>query len=247
VTRAADALAAFLFPQGCHVCGRPVLRRADGVACGACWSDPRVTPLFGDRAVCGRCGLPGTGACLSCAPPGIAAHRSAGLYAGALRAALLDLKRRPRPCRRLAALLVGVVRSERALAAPDLVVPVPLHPERLADRGHNQALSLAEALVRAERLTLETHALARVRGASRRRAGLGREDRAESVRGAFRASGRLVAGRSVLLVDDVFTTGATLGACAAALLAAGAREVRAVTAARVGYGAAGLGPKTPAS
>ena len=248
MTRAADALAAFVFPQGCHVCGRAVLRRADGVACGACWADPRVTPLFADRAVCGRCGIPGavqagTGACRPCAPPGIAAHRSIGLYAGALRAALLDLNRRPRPCRRLAGLLVAAFRNEPALAAPDLVVPVPLHPERLADRGHNQALSLAEALARAEGLELERHALARVRGASRRRAGLGREDRAETVRNAFRASGRLVAGRSVLLVDDVYTTGATLGACTSALLSAGAREVRALTAARVGLG----GAKTPAA
>ncbi len=232
MTTAADALVALVFPQGCHVCGNAVLRRADGVACAACWSDPKVTPLYSDRKVCDRCGEPGAGRCTPCLPSEITAARAAGAYAGALRAALLDLKERPRACRRLADLLAGVWRREAALRGADLVVPVPLHPERLAARGHNQALVLAEGLARREKLELSASALRRVRETGRRRGGLGREARAESVSRAFRAAPRLVAGRSVLVVDDLLTTGATLVACARALRDAGARDVVALTAAR---------------
>ncbi|HUR29720.1 MAG TPA: phosphoribosyltransferase family protein [Planctomycetota bacterium] len=232
MTRAADALVALLFPQGCHVCGGAVLRRADGVACAACWTDPRVTPLYDGSEGCERCGAPGSGMCVACVPAELSASRSAGRHAGALRAALLDLKLRPRVCRRLSDLLVETWRGAPALHAADLVVPVPLHPDRLAARGHNQALSLAEGLARAAGLELSIHALKRVRATAKRRAGLGRAARAEAVRAAFRAAPRLVEGRVVLVVDDLLTTGATLGACARALRAAGACDVVALTAAR---------------
>jgi ComF family protein len=158
--------------------------------------------------------------------------RSAGAYAGALRAALLDLKRRPVVCGRLADLLARALDRAPALSAADLVVPVPLHPRRHAQRGHNQALELAEVVARASARPLAPNALARIRSTAKRRAGLGREARAEAVRDAFRAATRLVEGRSVLVVDDLFTTGATLSACAAALRDAGARDVVALTAAR---------------
>src|SRR3954471_7419543 len=88
---AGDALTTFLFPQGCHVCGGVVQRRADGVACGDCWDDPGVTPLFSGLALWWRGGLrgvtPAGGSCASCAPAALGAVRSAGAYAGALRAA----------------------------------------------------------------------------------------------------------------------------------------------------------------
>jgi ComF family protein len=235
MTRAADVLVTLLFPQGCHVCGGVVLRRADGVACTTCWDDPQVTPLYIERECCGRCGEPGAGRCLACAPVELTATRAAGAYAGALRAALLDLKRRPRACRRLAGLLAEAWRCAPALGAADLVVPVPLHPERLAARGHNQALVLAEGLAQSTGLEVSAHALGRVRATTERRAGLGRAARAEAVRCAFRAAPRIVAGRTILVVDDLYTTGATLAACARALRDAGARDVFGLTAARVSF------------
>ncbi len=216
-----------------------MLRRESGVACEACWNDPVATPLYSGRALCERCGLPGTGRCLTCAPAGLAAVRSVGQYAGALRAVLLDVKRRPRAPARLGDLLASMWLESDGLHEIDAVVPVPLHPGRLAERGHNQAEVLARALSSRTGLCTEQNALARVRAGARRRFGSGRDARAEDSADAFSAAARLVAGRRLLLLDDVFTTGATLSACATALLEAGALEVVALTAARVRMGAAG--------
>lgn len=225
-----------MFPQGCHVCLAAVRCRETGVACDACWEDPGVTPLYRNCALCERCGLPGTGRCLTCAPDSIAAVRSVGEYAGALRATLLDIKRRPRAPLLLGEMLAEVWRASEALQSIDAVVPVPLHPERLAERGHNQAEVIARALASRIGLPVEIRAVARVRAAARRRIGAGREARSTESEGAFSAASRLVSGKRLLLVDDVFTTGATLGACADALRAAGAQDVVAITAARVRMG-----------
>ncbi|HWS56694.1 MAG TPA: phosphoribosyltransferase family protein, partial [Pyrinomonadaceae bacterium] len=124
-------------------------------------------------------------------------------------------------------------RRRAPLDAATVVVPVPLHPERERGRGFNQAALLARALARRAGLPLDEWSLTRVAHTERHRAGMDRRARRETVEGAFRVvRPRLVAGRSVLLVDDVFTTGATASACAAALKAAGAAEVFVLTVAR---------------
>lgn len=197
-----------------------------------------MTPLYAGRMLCERCGLPGTGRCLTCAPDPVAASRSVGEYAGALRVTLLDVKRRPRVSARLGELLARMWRDSECLREVDAVVPVPLHPDRYAERGHNQAEVIARALAVRIGLPVEANALARVRAGAKRRIGAGRDTRAVESAGAFRAATRLVSGKRVLLVDDVFTTGATLGACAVALREAGASEVVGITAARVRMGSA---------
>lgn len=113
---------------------------------------------------------------------------------------------------------------------PELVCPVPLHASRLRRRGYNQAALVARALARALPVPLGL-ALTRTRFTASQ-ARLERARRAANVAGAFKADGVSVAGRSVLLVDDVLTTGATAQACCAALLAAGAREVHVAVVAR---------------
>jgi ComF family protein len=111
---------------------------------------------------------------------------------------------------------------------PDAIVaPVPLHPNRRRWRGYDQAALLAEALAERLGLTFTIDALARVRD-TRPQVGLNKTERQRNVEGAFRADSRLVEGRPVVLVDDVFTTGATLAAGAAALHKAGAAKIWAV-------------------
>ncbi len=190
--------------------------------CVACHTvDPRPPPL------CARCldALEPADA----PPPGVTAPYAWG---GPLATAIARAKYSadPAPAASLGALLVP---AATALGASfDRVVPVPLHPARLAQRGYNQSAELCRAVARAMDRRVDHAVLARVRDTPSQRT-LGRAAREANVRGAFvvRAS-RGVAGARVLLVDDVVTTGATLAAARAALLEAGARSVHALTLAR---------------
>jgi len=116
----------------------------------------------------------------------------------------------------------------------DSVVPVPLHPERERARGFNQAEVIARALTDATGLRLDRASLTRVRPTKPHRAGMDASERARSLDGAFRVRApRLIAGRAILIVDDVMTTAATAHEIAVTLLGAGARSVSLMTLARV--------------
>lgn len=120
----------------------------------------------------------------------------------------------------------------RHIRADSLLVPVPLHPHRLAERGYNQAELLASALSRIMALPTDPTALARMRNTSSQVQRATRSERLANMRGAFIAQESVVAGRDIIVVDDVSTTGATLTACASALRAAGARSVVGLVIAR---------------
>jgi ComF family protein len=151
-------------------------------------------------------------------------------YEGPIAAAIQALKYQGRDD--LAVPLVRRWRLEwHVQVAPDrLVVPVPLHTRRLAKRGFDQAWLLAREVARAIGAEARPRALRRVRSTPPQ-VGLGRAERERNVRGAFAAALPLP-GRDILLVDDVSTTGATLHACAEALLQAGARSVHGLVLAR---------------
>jgi ComF family protein len=235
-----DAALNLFYPQDCAVCGECVERRADGCACAACW---QATRLFdGAETVCRKCGAlwpvelkpeyRAMAQCGRCREETFAAARAIGVYEGALRSAVLRLKREPVLPSRLAEALAQAVRRA-PFTEITRIVPVPLHDERLSERGFNQAAVIGRVLAKRTGLPCDEWSVARVVHAERHRAGMDAKGRRESVAQAFQVTRpRLLEKQEVLLVDDVFTTGATASACASALLAAGASSVSVLTLAR---------------
>jgi ComF family protein len=235
-----DAALALVYPQACAVCAASVESRHDGVACASCW---RSTRLFAEKdTLCWKCGLFTEAAvsqdrrmsirCGECDDDVFTAARACGFYDGALRASVLELKRQPHVASRLARLMLAT-QQRPPLSSANLIIPVPLHSERERERGFNQAALLARELARLSQLPLDEHSVVRRVHTERHRAGMDARARRESVAEAFAIRHpELVAGQRVLLVDDVFTTGATVSACAAALKDAGAEEVLVLTIAR---------------
>jgi len=230
-----DALLSVIVAAPCLACNEALDAPSDGPVCAACWQAIRpLSPPF-----CRTCGDPRStwrtldplAVCTRCrrtAPP-LDLARSVGYYDGTLRAIVHAFKYDGR--RSLAKTLAALMRehSDGVLADAGLAVPVPLHWRRRHGRGFNQAADLARHLG-----LPVVHALRRSR-ATATQTHLPSAQRHRNVRGAFapRRAARVVCGRIVVLVDDVSTTGATLAACARVLKACGAKEVRALTAARV--------------
>jgi len=236
-TRTFDALAGVLFPTPCVSCG-DLIAAHDPPLCPRCWG--RLPRIEGGECACGA-PLPGSPTehpdpeCGRCrrGRSVISAGASLGPYDGSLRHCVVALKYhgRHRTAERLALRLVEKARCRKLVEESDLLMGVPLHPDRLAERGFNQAGLLAESLARLSGGTV-SQALRRVRNTSSQTA-LSARQRRKNVAGAFAVSNPgSILNSVVVLVDDVVTTGATLRECAQALLHSGAREVRAITVAR---------------
>lgn len=226
----------FVAPGRCPTCNL----RVHGVGlCGMCWSQAQfVTAPF-----CARCGLPfdydageniWCGRCIG-QPPPFARARAALVYGDISRNLILAFKHGDRLD--LTPLVLSWLQAagRDLLEEADIIVPVPLHRRRLLRRRYNQSSVLAVALGSASGLRVNVGALRRTRN-TQSQGSLGRRAREINVRGSIQvnASARpSLAGRRVLLIDDVLTTGATANACARSLLAAGAAWVDVLTLARV--------------
>ncbi len=237
--RLAGAALDVLLPPVCLTCDRPV--DAPGRFCAPCFA----CTGFVSEPCCRACGTPFTHAgqggaarlCPDCAarPPPWESARAALRYDAQAARVVLPFKYADRP--ELAAALAPLMARAGAalLARAGILVPVPLHRRRLFTRRYNQAALLAGALARRSGVPSLPDALCRLR-ATAPLGHLGAAARAEMVRGAIAVRPERVAalaGRRVLLIDDVMTSGATAAACTEALLGAGAAAVDVLVAARV--------------
>ena len=226
-----------LLAPACAGCGVLLSHPLSEVVCANCWRgvemlSPPWCEQCGDRlaqdSVASKCGR-----CLE-RPRSFERARSAGIYDGTLRDLIHTFKyqRRRQLSRPLARLMART--AEVVLADADALVPVPLHPRRYLARGFNQADDLAREF------GLSVWRVLRRRRHGVPQAGLPAERRLDNVRGAFglrarwttRPFARTLHNRTLVLIDDVMTTGATVEACSEALLGAGARQVRVLTVAR---------------
>jgi len=239
VARWLDPVLDLVFPAVCPICQTRSDDATHRPFCRPCWTALPVSVGPG-CVVCGEPfpGLAGVLPCDACrrAPPPYAFARAVAPYRDGMREAIHALKYGRRPVlatplgRLLAAAEPGPVRL-RDWA--DAVVPVPLHPARHAERGFNQAELLAAPCATGWRVPMLARALVRVRP-TMPQADLDADARRVNVRNAFQvARPGEVRGRRVLLVDDVLTTGATVGAAARALRAGGAAAIGVLTLARV--------------
>ncbi len=227
----------FFLPRLCLFCGAAVGETAAVAVCPECESLIKWV----ESPLCSRCGKmfagPGGGdrVCGDCQtnPPPFARARAAAIYDGPVAQAITGFKF----SRRMAYLPVMQYWLQRPLCmelveAADLLAPVPLHPKRIRNRGFNQALLLAQAF---PEVPVAREAVVRTRPTAPQ-VGLNPKERQHNVKGAFAVpEPGVVKGKNLLLIDDLFTTGATVTECARILRKAGARQVEVLTVARVRY------------
>jgi len=233
-----NTLLGFFYPEICQLCRNEPASAAAGYVCEPCRSLVRpVRPPF-----CRKCGLPFDGElttefeCTNCRDLDL--HFTSARSAVVARTVVLEVIHRFKYQRHLwfEPFLAGLLVAEAAPALRgggwDFIAPVPLHPLKEREREFNQAGLLARHLSEATGIPLNERALCRV-SATATQTRLTREKRAANMKNAFAVrQGVPVAGRRFVLIDDVFTTGATTNACAQALMAAGAGEVCVWTVAR---------------
>jgi ComF family protein len=230
---ALETFADVLFPRVCVVCERLLDRGEQGVVCGTCWA--RVPLLPSPR--CERCGHPTRlEACRWCEflPPYVRAARSVCWATGDVGLGIVHALKYGGWHRTADAMAVRMARVEWPVDVVEEragLVPVPLSPKRLRERGYNQSLHLAQTIASLWRIPVFDSALER-RRYTETQTRLAPSERLRNVSGAFAvptAERARLRGTHVIVVDDVVTTAATLNACAAALCEGGARIVSFLT------------------
>ena len=236
-SRVCDSLLTLLYPQTCAVCRRSVERLSDGAACGDCWKQTFI--YGGGETLCAKCGRflraqPSDFQtfCHLCDEHFYDAASAVGSYEKALAASIINLKREPHVGARLQKLFLRRLETSEFIDATR-IIPVPLSKKRLMERGYNQAAVLSRILSKQFNLPLDEQSLVRTVHSQMHRAAMDTKARESSVKDVFAvARPNSVKDEKILLIDDVFTSGATVSACADVLKKNGASRVYVLTLAR---------------
>ena len=227
LSRLKDLFLDLIFPPRCIGCGK-----YGRFFCDSCLASlPYLAPPF-----CKKCGrpVPEAGLCHYCLAErmSIDVIRSPFRFSSPIREAVHALKYRGLTAvSPVLASLIGEWLRENPLSG-DVIVPVPLHPKRLRERGFNQSRLLAQKLSELIQIPLSEGSLIRVKNTMAQARTPNAEKRRENVYGAFKCLDSALTGAKVILFDDVCTTGSTLDSCARALKEAGVKEVLGLTLAR---------------
>lgn len=237
LTKTLDSLLTVFYPQSCQNCGASVENFEFGAACRKCWDQ---TQLFsGKETACFKCSklLSDKEAdfqtfCHQCDAHFYEQARAAGLYENALQSSILSLKNEPFVCKNLKKIFISAFEKSDFQDA-DLIVPIPLSKKRSLERGFNQAAILAKILADETKVKFDDQSLIRKIHTPIHRAGMDNKARESTVKNAFEVNrANLIKDKKILLIDDVFTSGATASACAKVLKKAGAEKVYVLTLAR---------------
>ncbi|MEJ7699012.1 MAG: double zinc ribbon domain-containing protein [Pyrinomonadaceae bacterium] len=232
-----NPLLALTYPQACQICENSVENLADGIACRACW---RKTKVFnGEETLCQKCGTFLQSKtknvltfCHSCDEHYYDMARAAGKYEFALSASVVHLKREPFAAARLQKLFIARF-QQLPFQDATKVIPVPLSKKRYFERGFNQAVVLAKILAKSTGIMLDEQSLVRKIHTPMHRAAMDSKAREMSVKNVFDVKRpKLIAGETILLIDDVYTSGATVSNCAKVLKEKGASKVYVLTIAK---------------
>lgn len=227
-----------LFSPQCMMCGKRIAEEGEDWICHACLSQI----AYISSPFCPRCGLPfvpETGSnrfCQVCltSPPPFGTARSLGKYEEGLKESIARFKYEGKIIlgENLGRLMAKILYPDLILSTYDLFMPVPLHPKRLRERGFNQAVVLGDQLSRRYRVPLDSLNLRRNR-TTESQIHLDFKERRRNVKGAFEVRDEeKVKGKSILLIDDVYTSGATVNECTKVLRKVGAERVDVLTLAR---------------
>jgi ComF family protein len=235
-----EASLTVFYPQACISCSESVENSALGVTCGECWKKTKI--FDGSETICYKCNSVLNSQtspssienvnCHRCSNLNFTAARAVGIYEGALRSAILQLKEKTFVPVHLKNLLFQA-QQKSPINQATKIIPVPLHQRRERERGFNQAALLAHALSQKSKLPVLEDVLIRENHTNLHRVGMDEQARRKSVEKAFTIQNQhLVQNEKILLIDDVFTTGATVSICSEVLKKAGANGVFVLTIAR---------------
>ncbi|MGI8641369.1 MAG: ComF family protein [Pyrinomonadaceae bacterium] len=232
-----DSLLTLAYPQACQICENSVENLADGVACRSCWEKTQI--FSGAETLCGKCGrflqaklTTFETFCHLCDEHFYDSALAVGTYEHALSASVLNLKREPFVAKHLQNLFVERYQNSD-FQNISLIIPVPLSKKRFFERGFNQAAVLAKILAKRTDIKLDEQSLIRKIHTPMHRAAMDNKAREMSVKNAFEIKRpKLIEGERILLVDDVFTSGATVSNCAKILKENGASQIYVLTLAK---------------